>query len=658
MKEKYKKIIDKCKKISLLYVEDNKDSRISSLQIFEEFFKNITIAKDGKEGLEKFKKNKIDLIITDINMPNMNGLEMISEIKKIDELITILVLSAHNETKYFLESIKLGIDGFMLKPLDIESLLSSLDRVSSNINLKKQNQKYIHFLNQYQEITDKSSIVSKTDPNGIITYVNDEFCKISGYSKVELLGQNHNIVRHPDNASKIYENLWDVIKNKKQIWQGIIKNIDKHGKSYYVKSTIKPIIDEDNNIIEYIALRIDISDIMNHKKQLLDFVYTLKKPLVILMQIEGFIDIENYFGHNLSDELQDEFAKHLHKLSPVDCNFDRIYILDEGRFAFAKEIDNINKEPNKIVKQIKTFQEDVHNKKIKINDFDYDLSISISFAYGSEALENAQYGLKVLEKNKKSFIIANHLAKKEHDRAAQNINTLQVIKTALSNKKIISYFQPIILNSTQEIIKYESLVRLKEENGKVLTPYFFIDIAKKGKYYTNITSVILDNSFKALELTDKEITMNISAIDIEDNTIREKIYSLLEIHKDKASRVIFELLEDENVKNFDIIKEFIVKIKKLGVKIAIDDFGAGYSNFERLLDYQPDILKIDGSLIKNIHKDTSAHLTVKTIVSLAKELGIKTTAEFVENETIYNIVKELGIDYSQGYYFGKPEPLV
>lgn len=121
---------------------------------------------------------------------------------------------------------------------------------------------------------------------------------------------------------------------------------------------------------------------------------------------------------------------------------------------------------------------------------------------------------------------------------------------------------------------------------------------------------------------------------------------------------MFELLEDENVKNFNIIKEFIINIKKMGVKIAIDDFGAGYSNFERLLDYQPDILKIDGSLIKNIDKDKSAHLTVKTIVSLSKELGIKTTAEFVENEAIYNIVTELGIDYSQGYHFGKPEPLV
>ncbi len=95
----------------------------------------------------------------------------------------------------------------------------------------------------------------------------------------------------------------------------------------------------------------------------------------------------------------------------------------------------------------------------------------------------------------------------------------------------------------------------------------------------------------------------------------------------------------------------------MGVKIAIDDFGAGYSNFERLLDYQPDILKIDACLVKNIVTDTYSKDVVQTIVSFAKAQGIKTVAEYVESEAIYDIVKEMGVDYSQGYYFGKPDAL-
>ncbi len=160
-----------------------------------------------------------------------------------------------------------------------------------------------------------------------------------------------------------------------------------------------------------------------------------------------------------------------------------------------------------------------------------------------------------------------------------------------------------------------------------------------------------------LEKCDKEISINLSAIDIEQMRTRNKLLTLLKKYKSMAHRVVFELLEDEDVEDFDTVKMFISKVKSLGVKIAIDDFGAGYSNFERLLDYQPDILKIDGSLVKNIDSSGYSLSVVKSIVTFAKEQNIKTVTEFVENETIFNIINEIGVDYSQGYYFGKPEPL-
>ncbi len=104
--------------------------------------------------------------------------------------------------------------------------------------------------------------------------------------------------------------------------------------------------------------------------------------------------------------------------------------------------------------------------------------------------------------------------------------------------------------------------------------------------------------------------------------------------------------------------KFIDDVKKLGVKIAIDDFGAGYSNFERLVNYQPDILKIDGCLIRDIETNSYSLSVVKTIVAFAKEQNIQIVAEFVENENIFDILNNLGIEYSQGYHFGKPAALV
>ena len=123
-------IIDNTKNIKLLYVEDNQEARETTKLILEEFFDNIVIAVDGEDGYNKFKDNSFDLIITDINMPKLNGLEMISKIKDIDNHIHVIVLSAHNEPEFFDNSIKLGIDSYLLKPIDIDMFIEALTKVT------------------------------------------------------------------------------------------------------------------------------------------------------------------------------------------------------------------------------------------------------------------------------------------------------------------------------------------------------------------------------------------------------------------------------------------------------------------------------------------------------------------------------------------------
>ena len=152
---------------------------------------------------------------------------------------------------------------------------------------------------------------------------------------------------------------------------------------------------------------------------------------------------------------------------------------------------------------------------------------------------------------------------------------------AIDDKKVISYFQPIIDNSTKKVSKYESLVRLINELGRVVSPNEFIDVAKKGRYYSQVTKIVLDNSFKVLKETDKEISINLSVLDIESKDVQNKIFLLLEDFKQDAHRIIFEIIESEDIKNFDTIISFIKKVKLYGVQIAIDDFGTGYSNFAR-----------------------------------------------------------------------------
>jgi len=646
------------KKLTLLYVEDNLEARETTLMVFEEFFDNIIVATNGEEGLEQFKSNKVDLIITDINMPKLNGLDMINEIRKIDDKILIFVLSAYNESGFFIDSIKLGVEGYLLKPIEMNQFLGILSKVVTKLELMEEAQIYLHFLKEYEDLTNSSAIVTKADIDGNITFINDKFCTITGYTKEELLGKHHSIIQHPDISEELYREIWETLTQKKSLWSGIVKILSKDGKSLYMDTTIKPILDNNGNLVEYIALLKDITDIMNPKKQLSDTIKNLQNPLVIYMKLEEYDILEELYDTDTVEMIQEKITKYLQGAVEDVCHFEKVFQLGNGEYAVAQEKDIcLGDNQDDFLQRLKKFQTKVRNDKVDIGEIDYDMAVVISISYGSDkVLESAMLGIKKLLRENREFIIANNLAQKELENAKENIKTISMIKHAINNKEIVSYFQPIINNQTQEIEKYESLVRLI--NGdEVLTPYYFLDIAKKSKYYSQITDIVLEHSFRALEHTKHEISINLSAVDIENERTRKTIFTLLDNHKEESSRLVFELLEDESVKNFNLIKEFIAAVKDHGVQIAIDDFGAGYSNFERLVDFSPDILKIDGSLTRDVTTNDYSLSVVKTIVAFAKEQKIKTVAEFVENEAIYTTLLDAGVDYSQGYYFGKPQLL-
>ena len=642
------KLITYSQKLKVLYVEDNNDAREMTTMILEDFFGKIVVAVDGEDGFNKFQNNHIDIIITDINMPKLNGLEMVEKIRAIDNDIPILILSAHNESNFLMDSIKLGIDGYILKPIDIDQLTILLNKIIDKYIYKKEAKENLHFLRNHQEAINQSSIVSKTDTKGIITYVNDAFCEISGYQREELIGKNHNIVRHPHNPKSIFEDMWDTIKNKKQIWKGLVRNRAKNGKSYYVDSLVMPILDLDGKTLEYISLRNDITNIMNPMNQLKDAIKNSTASILVYIKLDKFDELEEFYDNDTLDVVKDETTKYLQKHLSALYHFDTFYQLENGEYAFMLNKSQYLQNEEEFINTLKQHQEDIKD----------DISILISVAYTSEKiLESAKLGIKKLLKNKQDFIVSNNLANIVQEKAKENMKTVSMIKHAIKSHKIVSYFQPIIDNKTQKTVKYESLVRLIDEDNKVLTPYFFLETAKKSDQYSQITNIVLEHSFSILRNCDTEISINLSALDIEQKSTREKVLEILEQHKEDAHRVVFELLEDENVKDIEVVKTFISDIKKFGAQIAIDDFGAGYSNFERLISYQPDILKIDGSLIKDIETNSYSLSVVKSIVTFAKEQNLKTIAEFIENENIFNIIKDLGVDFSQGYYFGKPEPL-
>ncbi len=644
---------DECRNISILYVEDDEAARNATVKILSKLFKNITVAVDGQEGLEKYRSGDIDIIITDINMPRLNGIEMLEKIKQIDPFFYALVLTAYSDRENFMATISLGVRGYITKPINVAQLIGSLEVAVDFINKNKE----LNTLKQYRDIADKSSIVSKTDTKGYITFVNDKFCEISGYTKEELIGNKHSILRDPDTPDEFFDRLWREISSKKE-WRGQLKNIAKDGSSYYVDALIAPILDEKGKIIEYIAFRNEITELMDPKKQIRDKIHLSSHPVMIMVKIDNYDILKHLYDDKTLEEFLNIFNKMLYSYLPEGLKLDSIYNIGEGEFALLQLNDTPSLTASQLEIQLKQLLSNIEKGIVIVDEYEFEVSVVISFSNEKDNIfENTKYGLKEAAKKKIDILFANNTTKSLKETALNNSKTIKMIQKAISEKRVISLFQPIVNNKTGQIEKYESLVRIVDEEGKHISPFFFLDIAKETKYYNQITSIVIDNSFAALERTDKEISINLSALDIEELELRNKLINLVMANSQNAHRIVFELLEDEEVKDFEVVKDFISLVKTFGVQIAIDDFGAGVSNFERLLDFQPDILKIDACLIKNIDKDKYSRDVVETIQLFAWKQDIKTVSEFVASEEILQTVKDIGVNYSQGFLLGKPEEL-
>jgi EAL domain-containing protein (putative c-di-GMP-specific phosphodiesterase class I)/GGDEF domain-containing protein len=240
-----------------------------------------------------------------------------------------------------------------------------------------------------------------------------------------------------------------------------------------------------------------------------------------------------------------------------------------------------------------------------------------------------------------------------HTNAKIDLEWEKTIRDALKKDRFEVYAQRI---EGCKIPKYECLVRLRHPNGTIISPYLFLEHAKRANLYANITRIVIQKSFAFFADHEAEFSINLALSDILDQSrvdfLLEKMYEY-----NVAERLTIEITEGEGIENHAQVLSFLSFLKSQGVKIAIDDFGTGYSNFEYLVKLQADFIKIDGSLIKNIHKNPTHKAVVETIVTFAQKVGMQTVAEFVAAEEIFLTCKDLGIDSFQGYYFHEPAAL-
>ena len=525
------------KNITISYAEDEKDLREVTHQILKGFTKKQFVAKNGQEGLDLFKEheNEIDLIITDVNMPILNGLEMVKEIKKINLNIPIIVATAFSNKEYLLEAIDIGIDKYVLKPIDIAKLLQVMSQ------------------------------------------------------------------------SLLYHELKDLY------------------------------IDRLTNLPNRNRLRKDL------EKNDID--------LMALLDIDEFSTINDLFGEKNGDIILQELANTLRNY--FDSSDFAIYRMDADKFAIVSINKNLN--VNTFYDQCCAFADKIEKDALYINDDEIDINITIGIAKGDGA-RAYKYTQRVINyaRSKHQRIMIYNESFNIQESFEENIKWVKQVKIGFRDKLFKAYFQSIVDAKTQEVYKYEALIRYITHDGQEVAPAKFLDVAKRTKLYPNIIKIIINDSFELIKNKNKRVSVNISFEDIANEETTAFIYEILEENKEYTSLLEFEILESEEISDFNEVTNFIKNVKKFNCSVGVDDFGAGYSNFNLLTLLDIDFVKIDGSLIENITTSKDLEIIVSTIANFSKEFKVKTVAEYVSSEEIYEKVKSLGIDYCQGYYFNKP----
>ncbi|MDD2896023.1 MAG: EAL domain-containing protein [Aliarcobacter sp.] len=502
-----------------------------------------------------------------------------------------------------------------------------------------------------------------TDEKNQIIEVNNAVTNIYGYSKDEIIGKNPKMFASKEYSKNFYKKMWNDL-NRDSKWSGEIVNKKKDGSLITQWISITALHDENNLAHNYLAMFTDLTPLKEaqnkmefmayhdsltnlYNKSYLEIILnTQKDKTLILLNINNFSYINTAYGFDIGDEILINVSRTLEKHFEIDTlckiNSDEFALVFNERIPISEKIIEIQ---NYFMKNL------INIEKIKLN---------ITFSYGAVSgknnlLRKAASALKEAKENGKNrFEIFEQNSNDDYLKREAFINYTNLIRNALDNNQVVPFFQGIYNNDNNCITKYEALARIVLED-RVVSPYEFLEPAKLSGLLPEITKVMIDKTMKTMSSNNHEFSINITEDDLAEEYLNEYLDEKIALYKIEPKRVILEILEGvSSTGKKNQIKQLTL-LKKRGFKIAIDDFGAEYSNFERILDLDIDYIKIDAKYIKDIDTNKRSYEIVKAISFFARNVNIPCIAEFVHNESVQKFVKDLGINYSQGYYFSEPK---
>lgn len=380
---------------------------------------------------------------------------------------------------------------------------------------------------------------------------------------------------------------------------------------------------------------------------------------LILINVDGFKQINDLFGHRCGDRVIQRLAVRLQEyLEATDCRGCKLYRMpgDEHAAWLPRAAADESLEA-----MVEALHHDLSGLRLawRGQELPVQVTMGVASSWRLEAgedtlLSSVSIALRQARVERRPYVFYDPTVRVRRN-YERNLDWANRLGEALEQDRVVAYFQPILELASGRVDKFECLVRMLDEEGHAIGPGAFLEVARRSRLYHRLTLTMVARCLAALAETPHEYSLNLSGDDIIDPETSEALLARV-AESGAGNRLIFEILESEGIENYAAVSDFIARAKALGVRIAIDDFGSGYSNFEHLLRLDVDLLKIDGSLVRQLDTDSDAETLIRGIVGFAREMGITTVAEFVHDAAILERVRVLGVDFAQGASIGMPGP--
>ncbi|MCT8950829.1 putative bifunctional diguanylate cyclase/phosphodiesterase [Pseudomonas iridis] len=539
---------------------------------------------------------------------------------------------------------------------------------------------------RYRTAVDAAAIFSETDLAGNITYVNEQFCAISGYSAQELLGQNHRILNSEQHPAEFFIDLWQSI-SRGQVWRGEICNRSKDGRLYWVESTIVPMFDAANQRVQkYVSIRFDVTQ----KRQLMHTLqwraerdeltglpnrFLLSERLeqaiaavqrhhgtlaVGMLDLDGFKLINDRYGHATGDRLLVAVADRLKQIMRGE---DTLARLGGDEFVLVLRVQDTEE----LERAMRRFLSAL-SSTYTIDGIGIHISASIGVTLYPNDNEDAETLLRhadqAMYKAKQRGRDCFHLFDVSLDKEAKTaFETVIRVSQALHNGELCLYYQPKINLNSGAVIGFEALLRWQHPQEGLIPPLDFLPLVEQTDLIVEIGEWVIDQALNQIGRWAAlghtwSVSVNIAALHFQRADFTETLKSLLACHPNVAPQMLdIEIVESVVLENIQHVSKRLIACQDLGVTFSLDDFGAGYSSLSYLKQLPTQSIKIDQSFIRHILDDKDSLVLTKAIIGLAKSFNREIIAEGVETVEQGVLLMRLGCDVAQGYGIAKPMPV-